>query len=306
MTFPSIPDAVRITRLQAPSSRIRMVFDTDTYNEVDDQFAVAYALLAPERLNVEAIYAAPFHNSRSISPKDGMEKSYAEIQRLLNKMKLTSTIDIHKGSTRNFEPLNLEESSAVRDLIERAMHTADDEPLYVVAIAALTNIATAIALEPRIIEKIVIVWLGGHALHWHNTREFNLRQDVLAAKLIFDCGVPLVHLPCDGVVTHLTTTVHELVHYLSGRNSLCDYLIDIVKTYEANPYGWSKVIWDVATVAYLINPEWVPTVLCNTPILTDSVTWSFDSSRHLMRYASYVHRDPIIGDMFSRLSAMAS
>ncbi|MBE0698068.1 MAG: nucleoside hydrolase, partial [Anaerolineaceae bacterium] len=39
-----------------------MVLDTDTYNEIDDQFAVVYALLSPEQLQVEALYAAPFTN----------------------------------------------------------------------------------------------------------------------------------------------------------------------------------------------------------------------------------------------------
>ena len=56
-----------------------MVLDTDTYNEIDDQFALVYALLSPERLNVEAIYAAPFHNKRSQGPEDGMHRSYDEI-----------------------------------------------------------------------------------------------------------------------------------------------------------------------------------------------------------------------------------
>ena len=55
-----------------------MVLDTDTYNEIDDQFALVYALLCPEKLNVEAVYAALFTNDRSTGPGDGMEKSYEE------------------------------------------------------------------------------------------------------------------------------------------------------------------------------------------------------------------------------------
>ncbi len=51
-----------------------MVLDTDTFNEIDDQFAVIYALHSKERLQVEAFYAAPFHNELSSGPKDGMEK----------------------------------------------------------------------------------------------------------------------------------------------------------------------------------------------------------------------------------------
>lgn len=76
-----------------------MVLDTDTYNEVDDQFALAYALLSPEKLKVEAVYAAPFHNARSESPADGMEKSYQEILRLLEFMNVPSEGFVYRGST---------------------------------------------------------------------------------------------------------------------------------------------------------------------------------------------------------------
>ncbi|MDZ7339933.1 MAG: nucleoside hydrolase, partial [candidate division KSB1 bacterium] len=68
MKFPSIPESVRLERLQPPQGKIRLVIDSDTYNEIDDQFAITYPLLSPERLEVEAIYAAPFFNERSTDP----------------------------------------------------------------------------------------------------------------------------------------------------------------------------------------------------------------------------------------------
>lgn len=302
MLFPSLPETLRLARLQVPSGRLRMVLDTDTYNEVDDQFALAYALHAPERLKVEAIYAAPFHNNRSASPADGMEQSYQEILHLLEKMERTESETVLKGATGYLDAERPVATAAVQDLIQRALSSPEEDPLYVVAIAAITNIATAILLEPRIIEKIVVVWLGGHALHWAHAREFNLQQDVAAAQVVFDSGVPLVLIPCGGVATHLQTTVVELEHYLSGKNALCDYLVSIVRDYEGNPYAWSKVIWDIATIAYLINPDWVPTHLVHSPILTDNITWSVNTGRHLIRYAHYLHRDPIFRDLFRRLS----
>ncbi len=303
MLFPMLPETLRLARLQVPSGRLRMVLDTDTYNEVDDQFALAYALHAPERLTVEAIYAAPFHNNRSASPADGMEQSYEEILRLLDKMGRAESETVLKGAAGYLDAARPVATAAAQDLIQRALNSPEGDPLYVVAIAAITNIATAILLEPRIIEKIVVVWLGGHALHWAHTREFNLQQDVAAAQVVFDSGVPLVLIPCGGVTTHLQTTVIELEHYLSGKNALCDYLVGIVKDYESNPYAWSKVIWDIATIAYLINPDWVPTHLVHSPILTDNITWSVDTGRHLIRYAYYLHRDPIFRDLFRRLGS---
>ena len=165
MPFPKISDGTRLQKLEAPKGKVRMVLDTDTYNEIDDQFAVVYSLLSPEKLDVETIYAAPFLNSRSTGPGDGMEKSYDEILRLLERLNVSPENFVHKGSTDFLASLDkLIESPAVDDLIERAMQSGD-EPLYVVAIGAITNIASAILKEPEIINKIVIVWLGGHALY---------------------------------------------------------------------------------------------------------------------------------------------
>ena len=81
-----LPDDEIIRRLTPREGKIDMALDTDTFNEVDDQFALAYCMLSPERLNVQAVYAAPFYNDRATGPEDGMEKSYGEIVRLLGKM----------------------------------------------------------------------------------------------------------------------------------------------------------------------------------------------------------------------------
>jgi purine nucleosidase len=86
MDFPALSPAFRLDRLQPPSGKVRMVLDTDTYNEIDDQFALVHALLSPDSMDVEAIYAAPFHNSRSANAGDGMEKSHEEILRLLERL----------------------------------------------------------------------------------------------------------------------------------------------------------------------------------------------------------------------------
>ena len=72
-----------LRRLEKPKGRVGVILDTDTYNEIDDQFALSYMLRSPEKLNVKAIYAAPFHNEKSNGPADGMEKSYQEILNIL-------------------------------------------------------------------------------------------------------------------------------------------------------------------------------------------------------------------------------
>ncbi len=301
MSFPILPESRRLEMLQPPEGRVRMVLDTDTYNEIDDQFAVVHAILSPENLNLEAIYAAPFHNNRSSNPADGMEKSYDEIIRLLDYLDVKSDGFAYKGSQAFLTDGNTpQQSHATRDMIERAT-TSTKTPLYVVAIGAITNVASAILIEPDIIKNIVVVWLGGNPLYWSHTREFNLAQDIHAARVVFNSGVPLVHLPARGVVSHLLTTVSEMECYVQGNGKIGDYLVKIFKDYQKDHFAWSKVIWDISATAYLINSSWVPTELVHSPILTDYPAWSFDNSRHFIRTAASVNRDAIFGDLFRKL-----
>ncbi|MFW6035545.1 MAG: nucleoside hydrolase [Halothermotrichaceae bacterium] len=303
MNFSKISIQERFKKLKHPGKKVRMVLDTDTYNEVDDQFALAYALKSPEAMQVEAIYAAPFHNNRSSGPEDGMEKSYQEIINILNMIDVSTEGFVYKGSRGYLEDGKTpQESKAARNLIKKAKTATEDEPLYVVSIGAITNVASAILMEPDIISKIVVVWLGGHAHYWADNNAFNLFQDIYASRLIFDCGVPLVHIPCKGVSSHLITTAPELEYYLKGKSKIGTYLTDMVSNETKNFYAGSRIIWDISTIAWLINPDWIPSNIVLSPIINDDYTWSYDDSRHFIRCATYANRDKIFADLFNKLT----
>lgn len=300
--FQKMDDVTLLRKLTPPTSKVRMILDTDTFNEIDDQFAIVYALFSQEKLQVEAIYAAPFFNNRSTSPLDGMEKSYEEILRILKRINMSHDNFVYKGSNTFLNNVNEPlQSEAANDLVKRAMETPDDELLYVVAIGAITNIASAILIEPKIIEKIVVVWLGGHALHWPNTSEFNLQQDVVSAQTVLNCGVPLVLIPCMGVTSHLHTTLSEMKQFVKGKGEIGDFLTMRFEEYHDNHYAYSKVIWDLAAIAYLVNHHFIPTQIIHSPVLTDQRTYSVDASRHFIRYAYHVDRDAIFRDFFTKL-----
>lgn len=299
--------AERYKMLEPPEGRVRVVMDTDTYNEIDDQFAIVQMLLSSNRLDVEAIYAAPFHNKRSTGPGDGMERSYDEILRLLERLKISPEGLVHRGVTEYVGPSKqAREAAAVDDLITRAGSGSVNRPLYVVAIGAISNVASALIKAPDIADKMVVVWLGGHALEWPNAIEFNLKQDVGGAQVLFDCGVPVVLVPCKGVTSHLHSTVPEIERYVEVHGDIGKFLAMRFKGYSEDHVGWSKEIWDMAAVAWLLDPEWTPSVLVPTPILTDQITWSVDASRHLMRYVTFVKRDLILKDFFRKLEDAAS
>ncbi|MBN2011682.1 nucleoside hydrolase [candidate division KSB1 bacterium] len=300
--FPQLSDAFRIERMTPPTGTISMVLDTDTCNEIDDQFALTYAMLSPDKLDVQAIYAAPFHNKRSSSPADGMEKSYHEIVKILGLLGRPEANFVYRGSTTYLPDAQTPvHSPMVDDLIARA-RAMKAEPLYVVAIGAITNVVSAILTEPAIIEKIVVVWLGGHAHYWPHTREFNCFQDIHASRLLFDCGVPLIQIPCRPVASHLITNAPEIDYYVKGRGAIGNYLHDIYHHFIQG-HARSKVIWDISTIAWLLNPDWVPTTLVSSPMLTGQLTWSRDDRRHLIRVATSVDRDAIFGDLFGKLAS---
>jgi hypothetical protein len=299
-----LSEVERLQRLEPPAGPVRMVLDTDTYNEIDDQFALVYSLLCPERLMVEAVYAAPFHNERSAWPEDGMEKSHEEIARVLYRLGRPTEGFVFKGS-RAWLPAADQPvpSPAAEDLVRRSR----EEPglLYVVAIGAITNVASALLMDPDLAKRIVVVWLGGHDRRCPDTREFNLMQDPHASRVVLDGGVPLVRIPCNGVCDRLLTTQGEIERHCRGQSVIGDYLADIYAGFFPDHYGRSKVIWDISAPAWLVDPSWVPTVLCHSPVLTADLRWAVDERRHLVREAVAVNRDRILGDLFRRLEKLA-
>ena len=293
-----------IERLEPPEGTVNMVLDTDTYNEIDDQFALAYALLS-EQLKVEAVYAAPFDNARADGPADGMEQSYEEINRILDILDVDDEEFAFPGSRRYMRDEGPVNSPAVEDLIDRAQRPRDD-PLYVVPIGAPTNVSSAIQIAPEITENIVVVWLGGQPHYWPSATHFNLGQDLEASQVLFDSGVPLVHVPCQDVSQHIKSTIPEMNVLLEGTGPIGDFLLERFNSYnEHNAPVWSKEIWDLAPLAFLINAEWVPTTLDFSPELTADFTWNVNRERHLVRVATFAKRDPILADFSDTLKSQA-
>lgn len=346
--------------LQFPTEElVDVVIDTDAYNEVDDQFAIAWALRSPERVNVEAVYAAPFCSQAigkmlvppgqkpprltremlgegihfADTPAEGMELSYQEILHLFSLLGESPEGKVFRGSTAYIEddpgrkPV---ESEAARDLVRRAMARPEGKRLYVLAIGAITNVASALMMEPAIAEKITVVWLGGQPPYFKNGVEFNLMQDVPAAQHLFNCGVPLVLVPCAGVADHLTVTPAEMEALLMGRSAIGDYLgrivldalkpskafkgmmkgytggmddipAEVCKQYPTTHMARSRIIWDISTVGYVMNPNWTVSSLTPSPVLNDDMTWAHDESRHPIRLCYGLSRDAMFGDLFDKL-----
>ena len=295
-------DLDRLKKTEIPSGKIPMVLDTDAYNEIDDQFAILYAMLSPDRIDLQGVYAALFHNDRSTSPADGMEQSYQEICKIMKLMGKDPTGFAFRGSKSPLVSRDKPESSeAAEDIISRARARSADSPLFVVGIGACSNIANAILLAPDIIDKIVVVWLVGNTYDWFDHHEFNLSQDVLAARVLLDSAVPLIQVPAFGVTGFLTTSIYELEACLGGANPVCDYLVENVRKYEEDHFAWSKAIWDVGVIGMLINSDWAQMKTVPCPIFTEEGLYAHYPYRHLIRCVCTMDRDKIFKDMFLKL-----
>ncbi len=307
----SISESQRLRMLEPPVGRLRVVLDSDTYNEIDDQFALVQILLSPGRINLEAIYATPFHNARSDSPGHGMELSYQEILRVLTRLNIADSGLVHRGVSEFVGySKQARQADAVQDLINRALISSPEEPLYVLAIGALSNVASAILQAPECSDRMVVIWMGGNAPDWPShfdqRGEFNLKQDTAAAQVVFDSGVPLVYVPAMPVASHLHCSVPEIERHVEPHGAIGAFLAQRFKAYSNNHVGWSKRIWDMAPVGWLLNPDWAPSTIVPTPVMSNDLKWTVDPGRHPMRYVGYIDRDSILRDFFAKLAAHAT
>ena len=170
--------------------KVRVILNTDAKNEVDDQFAIVQAVLS-ESFDLRGIIAAHFGNEKS---KQSMQESYDEINKVLALMDIKDTTVLH-GAVGALETENIPvESEGAEFIIEEAMKE-DERPLYIAFLGPLTDMASALLMKPEIARKnIIVIWIGGR--DWPTGGwEYNLKNDVFAANVVFRSEVQLWQVP---------------------------------------------------------------------------------------------------------------
>ena len=253
------------------SQPIRVIIDADTANEVDDLYAIAWALLEP-RLEVVGLTSAQWHTNPR-TPNDSVGESQRLNEEILALMGKTA-IPVPEGS--NFPMVSEQRpqpSEAAKFIIEQALATPEGEKLSIVILGPCTNIASAILIEPKIIPKLSVNYLG----FWYNVetntwnkREFNTNNDPNAVNA-------LINTPNLDFRVMTATTSQQLVFeksvmdkLLKGRGGIGDYLIDRWESYDRFWQATDKektkwVMWDVAILEALAYPELVEEKEVMTP-----------------------------------------
>lgn len=329
------PPSPRAIETSIPASgRVDVVIDTDLTNEIDDEFALVYALLSPERLNVLAIHAGPHSLSpelvergalselatrllaedaaahgidlQSIPARPPGPSMEAAFERALEIARLLDTLPPHgvqRGAPRFLPDRQTPVASeAVRNLIALASQPRRAK-LVVIANGAITNVASALLEEPSLAERIVVIWTAAHPSFWPRPNaSFNLVQDLDAARVVFESGVELVYVPGYYVAEKLRVSRPEMVEYVRGRGAAGDFLFDL---YEGHPlfgshHAKSKVLWDLATIAYVIEPSWFQTHTVPALTLDASRRW-VDGRGAPFLEAIDLDRDRIFRDFYDKL-----
>ena len=285
--------------IEYKKEKLNVILDTDTYNECDDQFALAYMIKNQDIFNIEAITVAPYsHKNRNETVISGREKSYNEILKICNWLDFNTTNKVFKGAEDYIHNGYEEYNDAVDKIIEVALK---NNKTYIMAIGAITNIAIAIKKEPRIIDKIEVIWLGGNELGYKDNLEYNFRQDIEAIKIVFESKIKLTILPCENVVSALKININTLKERIGNKSKLWDYLID--RFYNDGYHGIQKerVIWDISVIAYMINRNWFKTTEVSCPEIKDDTSYEITENNHKITFVTELDRDKIYENLLEKL-----
>ncbi|MEI2396146.1 nucleoside hydrolase [Paenibacillus phytohabitans] len=199
---------------------IRVITDTDAKNEADDQYAIVHALLSPKFDN-RGIIAAHFGNWRSST---SMEDSYEEIQKILGLMELENKDMVFKGAPQALSDEQTPAPSAGAELIIKEAMSDDPRPLFVTFLGPLTDMASALLMEPRIADRLTVIWIGGGA-YPAGEDEYNLWNDIHAANVVFKSQVPLWQVP-KNVYQRVMVSMAELEYRVKPYGELGNYLFE--------------------------------------------------------------------------------
>ena len=199
---------------------IRVIADTDCYCECDDQYCIAHMLMTP-RFDIKGLIAEQYGERPG---EDTEQKSYEEIQNIVHLMGLDGKVNILHGASHALPDTHTPvESEGARLIIKEALQD-DPRPLFVCCQGAATNIASAYLMEPKIAAKITVIWIGGGAYPTGGW-EFNQKNDLNAARILFQSDMPLWQVPMN-VYSTMKVSFFELINHVYPCGEIGRYLVE--------------------------------------------------------------------------------
>lgn len=248
------------------AAQTRVWIDADTANEIDDLYAITRMLAAPE-LKIVALSSA--HWSKSPAAEGNTLEASQRLNEALLGLTGRMSIPHPRGSAAGIYWWGAERaahSAAAYHLIRAAHATPQGEKLTVIALGALTNVASAVMVDPSIAPKIRLYWLGafidtGRGV-WDKS-EFNCLNDIPALNEVLNRkDLELRAMPAS-VARALTFDYGTTAERLAGLGRLGEFLIGRWKQHAPGANSW--VMWDLAAAEWLLKPELVKWKRLRTP-----------------------------------------
>jgi purine nucleosidase len=236
-------------------NRRRVIVNTDAKNEADDQFAIVHALLSP-MLDVRGLIPAHFGTRRS---DRSLAESREEVDLLLDLLGMQGQVTVADGAPAAIpDEATPADSDGARLIIAESEAASPEDPLYVAFLGPLTDMASAILLDPAIVHRpVVVVWIGGVGYGGVETYpgvEFNLSNDIAAANVVYDSGIQIWQVPSN-VYSAVSVGYAELEEKIGDAGPLGEYLIrqlhEFNETYNAEPIE-SRSLGDSPAISLLL------------------------------------------------------
>lgn len=248
-----------------------VIIDTDIGDDIDDAYAIAFALNSPE-LNLKAVTTV-FGNvevrtklalkllktfgREDIPVATGIGKPFLE---RTFRARATEQIPNQAVILVEGEPLSRPSPKHAVDLIISTVMDAKDE-ITIAPVGPLTNIATAIIKEPRLVERTKLVVMGG--VISKPMAEHNIRCDPEAARVVFESGIEITMVGLD-VTTKCKMSEKDAANLKSRELATTKLLADMTEAFmeAASPHGGRKVypiLHDPLAVGVSFKPDLVKT-----------------------------------------------
>jgi purine nucleosidase len=268
----------------------KIIIDTDAKNEIDDQYAITYAVLSGA-FDIRGFTAAHY------AKKGSMEKSYDEIRLVLRLLGSENSFPVLRGACHGLKHQNTPvDSEAARFIIEESLKNTGG-PLCVVCIGAITNLASAYLIEPRIKRHIRVLWLAGRK--WPEGGFcFNDENDMSAARIIFGSDIDLTLVPVCGPACRIRIRRSDKKR-IKGKGEIGNYLW---KLFMRRRLGLPKPVYDVAAIAALKSPEWCKWITTPRPALLEKGKYDHTRAGGVMKVVTDINEKMIKEDFLSILA----
>jgi len=236
--------------------RVPVVLSTDVGNEIDDQWAIVYLLLQP-KFEVLGLMSA---HAPTISAPAGRTSYRILVDVVENRMGMRKHPPLIEGGSEPLETsLTGKRSPAVDFLIRTSRKFSKERRLTVLMIGAATDVASAILLDPSIVDRIRVVQMG--FTNEQGGDEFNIANDARGVQAILNSNVPLVIGPADVCRASLSLKFDEARGMLEHRGTIGAWLWEeyqawyfrVVKPLRVNDFSKPWVIWDDIALAYVLG-----------------------------------------------------